>query len=92
MDLKQKQQQPGLLINGNPRGNPNNAPRCLARTHRGTPCQAPRIRGKKRCRLHGGRAGRKPDPVVQRRKNSIVLYGFILKDTVVIVGTKTTTV
>jgi glucans biosynthesis protein len=32
------------------------APRCLARTRRGTPCQLPAIRGRKRCKLHGGRS------------------------------------
>ena len=30
------------------------APRCLARTRRGTPCQCPAIRSKVRCHLHGG--------------------------------------
>jgi hypothetical protein len=30
------------------------APRCGARTRGGTPCQRPAMRGRKRCRLHGG--------------------------------------
>ena len=30
------------------------APKCDARTRAGTPCQRPAIRGRKRCRLHGG--------------------------------------
>ena len=29
-------------------------PRCGARTRAGAPCQRPAIRGRKRCRLHGG--------------------------------------
>lgn len=29
------------------------APRCGAKTRRGTPCMAPAVSGKKRCRLHG---------------------------------------
>jgi hypothetical protein len=33
------------------------APRCLARTRRGTPCQSPAVAGKARCRMHGGAAG-----------------------------------
>jgi hypothetical protein len=39
-------------------GNPNlaRAPRCGARTRCGCPCQAPAIRGKQRCRMHGGRS------------------------------------
>ncbi|OMJ31194.1 hypothetical protein BSZ14_14815 [Sphingomonas sp. Sph1(2015)] len=30
------------------------APRCLAKTRRGTECQCPAMRGKRRCRIHGG--------------------------------------
>ena len=30
------------------------APRCLARTRKGTACQSPAVRGKRRCRMHGG--------------------------------------
>ena len=33
------------------------APRCLARTRRGSLCQCPANRGKARCRLHGGASG-----------------------------------
>lgn len=33
------------------------SPRCGARTRRGTNCRAPAVRGKARCRLHGGGAG-----------------------------------
>ncbi|WP_276202381.1 HGGxSTG domain-containing protein [Sulfitobacter geojensis] len=32
-------------------------PRCGAKTRRGTACQAPSVRGKKRCRMHGGAKG-----------------------------------
>jgi hypothetical protein len=51
----------GWLRNGNAPGNPNNAPRCLAKTRRGTPCQRPACvnqqTGKRlRCNLHGGRS------------------------------------
>jgi hypothetical protein len=31
--------------------------RCGARTRKGTPCQAPAVAGKARCRMHGGAAG-----------------------------------
>ena len=31
--------------------------RCGARTRKGSPCQAPAVSGKKRCRMHGGAAG-----------------------------------
>ena len=30
--------------------------RCLARTRRGSPCQNPAIRGRSRCKLHGGKS------------------------------------
>ncbi|MGI9482021.1 MAG: HGGxSTG domain-containing protein [Hyphomicrobiales bacterium] len=33
------------------------SPRCGAKTRAGTPCQAPAVRGKKRCRMHGGARG-----------------------------------
>jgi hypothetical protein len=43
------------LRNGNPDGDPNKAPRCGAHSRRtGLPCRAPAIRGKQRCRMHGG--------------------------------------
>lgn len=46
----------GPLRNGNPRGNPRLAPRCGARTRSGAPCQGPAVRGRGRCRMHGGRS------------------------------------
>jgi len=30
------------------------APHCLARTRSGTECQSPAVRGRRRCRMHGG--------------------------------------
>lgn len=33
------------------------SPRCGARTRKGTPCRAPAVTGKARCRMHGGAAG-----------------------------------
>jgi hypothetical protein len=35
----------------------NRAPRCLARNRRGTPCQSPAVKGRKRCHIHGGADG-----------------------------------
>ena len=34
-----------------------NSLRCGAKTRSGTPCQAPAVTDKKRCRMHGGAAG-----------------------------------
>ena len=33
------------------------APRCGARTRSGRPCRSPAVRGKVRCRMHGGATG-----------------------------------
>jgi len=33
------------------------SPRCGAKTRRGSPCKAPAVQGKKRCRMHGGAPG-----------------------------------
>jgi len=33
------------------------SPRCGARTRRGVVCRSPAVRGKKRCRMHGGAPG-----------------------------------
>jgi hypothetical protein len=41
------------LNNGNPPGDPRNAPRCGAKTRSGKPCQAPGM-ANGRCRMHGG--------------------------------------
>ena len=43
----------GRLKNGNPPGDFSKAPRCGAKTRRGTACQCPAMRNG-RCRLHGG--------------------------------------
>jgi hypothetical protein len=58
-----------LLINGNPQGDPNSAPRCGARTRRGTSCMEPAmING--RCRMHGGKSTgpRTPEGLERSRK------------------------
>lgn len=43
----------GWLKNGNPPADPNNAPRCGAKTRKGRKCRAPAMRNG-RCRMHGG--------------------------------------
>ncbi|WP_152542660.1 HGGxSTG domain-containing protein [Sphingobium sp. Ant17] len=37
-----------------------NAPRCGAKTRSGKPCQSPAVRGRNRCRMHGGTNGGAP--------------------------------
>ena len=48
----------GWLKNGNTPGDPSKARRCgaRARTRGDQPCRAPAIKGKRRCRMHGGRS------------------------------------
>jgi glucans biosynthesis protein len=42
-------------MNDNPSDYPmNRAKRCGARNRRGMPCGCPALKGRKRCRLHGG--------------------------------------
>jgi len=43
----------GRLKNRNPSGDFSKAPRCGAKTRKGTPCQCPAM-ANGRCRLHGG--------------------------------------
>jgi hypothetical protein len=60
------EQRRGWLKNGNPAGDFTKAPRCGAKTRRGTPCQCPAmING--RCRLHGGRSSGPKTPAGRKR-------------------------
>ena len=43
----------GWLKNGNSPGDFSKAPRCGAKTRKGTPCKAPAMKNG-RCRMHGG--------------------------------------
>lgn len=45
----------GWLKNGNPPGDPSDAPRCGARTRSGSPCRGPAM-ANGRCRMHGGKS------------------------------------
>ncbi|QEA16436.1 hypothetical protein FRF71_10005 [Novosphingobium ginsenosidimutans] len=44
----------------NPMQSAHLAQRCLAHTRSGRPCQAPALRGKRRCRMHGGKGSGAP--------------------------------
>ncbi|MCP4611080.1 MAG: hypothetical protein GY845_20415 [Planctomycetes bacterium] len=50
-----REKKPVLLRNGNPQGNPMNAPRCGAMTRKGTSCLASAMTNG-RCRMHGGKS------------------------------------
>jgi len=55
-EIDQSSKRRGWLKNGNPPGDFTKAPRCGAKTRRGTPCRCPAMVNKRRCRLHGGRS------------------------------------
>ena len=59
----------GWLKNNNPPGDPSNAPRCGAKTRKGTPCRAPAMPNG-RCRMHGGKSTgpRTPEGLERSRK------------------------
>lgn len=64
-----REKKPILLKNGNPQGNPMNAPRCGAKTRKGTPCRGPAM-ANGRCRMHGGKSTgpRTPEGLERSRK------------------------
>lgn len=45
------------------------APRCLARTRSGKACQSPAVKGKQRCRMHGGKGNGAPQGNRNARKH-----------------------
>ena len=60
---------PGYLLNGVKRSDPRNAPRCGAKTRKGTPCQGPAMKNG-RCRMHGGASTgpRTPEGLARSRR------------------------
>jgi len=70
------------LRNGNPRGDPSKAPRCGAKTRRGTACQCPAIRKRTRCRLHGGNStGPKTAEGLARCRAARIKHGMYSRET-----------
>ena len=66
----------GWLKNGNPPGDFTKAPRCCAKTRKGTPCKAPAM-ANGRCRLHGGKStGPKTPEGLERSKRANWRHGF----------------
>ena len=66
------------------RGNPNLglAPRCGARTRGGCPCRAPAIRGRLRCRMHGGRStGPRTEAGMARLRAARTVHGAYSAET-----------
>jgi hypothetical protein len=56
------------------------APRCGAKTRKGTACNCPKMRGKNRCEMHGGKStGPKTAEGKQRVLAAITKHGFYTK-------------
>lgn len=83
MISEQQEKKPRVLLrNGNPQGNPMNAPRCGARTRRGTPCRAPAM-ANGRCRMHGGKStGPRTPEGLERSRRARIKLGFYCADMV----------
>jgi hypothetical protein len=65
----------GWLKNGNPPGDFSKAPRCGAKTRRGTKCQCPAMENG-RCRLHGGKStGPKTKAGIKRIQKAVAKHG-----------------
>lgn len=63
-----------------PASNLLNTRKCGAKTRKGAPCKGPAVRGKKRCRMHGGtNPGRPRDPLVQKMKYYRIVRMFLKK-------------
>ena len=69
----------GWLKNNNPPGDPNTAPRCGAKTRRGTACRCPAMHNG-RCRIHGGLStGPKTAEGIERIRRAVTKHGFYSK-------------
>ncbi len=72
----------GWLRNGNPPGDFTKAPRCGAKTRKGTPCKAPAM-ANGRCRLHGGKStGPKTPEGLARSRRANWKHGFYSREMV----------
>ena len=70
----------GWLKNGNPVGDFTKAPRCGAKTRKGTPCKAPAMKNG-RCRFHGGKStGAKTKEGKQKAANANYKHGRYSQD------------
>lgn len=75
------EQRRGWLKNGNPPGDFSKAPRCGAQTRRGTLCQCPAMRDRRRCRLHGGLStGPNTAAGIERIRRGVTKHGRYSKN------------
>ena len=57
--------------------------RCLARTRKGGQCQCPAMKGKARCRIHGGLStGPRTKDGKERARQAVLKHGYYTKDAI----------
>jgi len=72
----------GWLKNDNPPGDFMKAPRCGAKTRKGTSCQAPAMKNG-RCRLHGGKStGPKTPEGIEKIRQAHLIHGEYTKEAI----------
>ena len=77
MSMEPRGKRRGWLKNGNPPGDYMTAPRCGAKNRRGMSCQCPAMRGRRRCRLHGGKStGPRTAEGLERVRQAATRHGF----------------
>ena len=77
--LKPHEKRRGWLKNDNQPGDFTKAPRCGAKTRKGTPCLAPAMKNC-RCRLHGGKStGPKTPEGIERIRQAHLIHGRYTK-------------
>lgn len=73
----------GWLKNNNPPGDFHSAPRCGAKTRKGTPCKAPAM-ANGRCRMHGGKStGPKTPEGLERSQKANWRHGFYSAEAII---------
>lgn len=78
--VKPHEKRRGWLKNNNPPGDFMKAPRCGAKTRRGTSCKAPAMKNG-RCRLHGGKStGPKTPEGIERIRDAHLKHGEYTKE------------
>ena len=71
----------GRLQNGNPSGDYMTAPRCGAKTRRGTQCRSPAMPNG-RCRMHGGTSpGPRTAAGIERIRRAVIKHGWYSAET-----------
>ena len=80
-DNNPKQKATLLLKNGNPRGDLNAVKKCNALNRRGERCGCPAMKGKKKCRLHGGKStGPRTPQGLQNSRTARLKHGGYSKE------------